>query len=76
MLLVLSPMCTDFSRFQILNVHKRYKELVEREWRQALVHLSFACKLMKVQLRAGEYFLYEHPLATSSWSQTCVQEVT
>ena len=74
-LLVFSSMCTAFSRWQSLNVHKRDKELVEREWRQALVHLSFACELMKVQLRAGRYFLYEHPLAASSWSQTCVQEV-
>ena len=66
MLLVLSPMCAAFSRWQSLNAHKRDAELDAREWSQALVHLSFACELMKVQLRAGRYFLYEHPLAASS----------
>ena len=75
MLLVLSPMCTAFSRWQSFNAHKRSKELVEQEWKKAMVHLNFACELMKVQLRAGRCFLYEHPLAASSWSQLCVQEV-
>ena len=40
MLQVLGPMCKAFSRWQSLNAHKRDKELVEREWNQALVHLS------------------------------------
>ena len=52
MLLVLGPICTAFSRWQSLNAHKRSKELVDQEWKKALVHLSFACELMKIQLRA------------------------
>ena len=40
-----------------------------------MVHLKFACELMEVQRNAGRYFLYEHPLAASSWNQACVQEV-
>ena len=75
MLLVLGPMCTAFSRWQSINAHKRSKELVEQELKKAMVHLSFACELMQVQLRAQRYFLYEHPLAASSWSQTCIQQV-
>ena len=53
MLLVLSPTCTAFSRWQSLNAHKRNKDLVEREWSQAVVHLKFACELMKIQMSAG-----------------------
>ena len=75
LLLALSPMCTAFSRWQNLNAHKRDKELIEREWSQAMVHLKFACELMELQRSAGRYFLCEHPLATSSWNQACVQEV-
>ena len=75
MLFVLYPMCKAFSRWQSFNAHKRSKKLVEQEWKKAMVHLNFACELMKVQLRARRYFLYEHPLAASSWSQLCAQEV-
>ena len=55
MLLVLCPMCKAFSRWQSFNAHKRSKELVEQEFKKAMVHLNFACELMKVQLRAGRY---------------------
>jgi hypothetical protein len=49
LLLTLSPMCTAFSSWQNLNAHQRDKELIEREWNQAMVHLKFACELMEFQ---------------------------
>ena len=59
MLSVLGPRCAAFSRRQSLNAHKREVSLVWKEWTQALMHFSFACELMQLQLCAGMCFLSE-----------------
>eukprot|EP00972_Heterocapsa_arctica_P038713 5705602-Heterocapsa_arctica.AAC.1 len=33
----------------------------------ARTHLHFCLKLYNIQLRAGRYFLHEHPATATSW---------
>ena len=40
-----------------------------------LVLLKFAMKVAKLQARAGRYFMFEHPMRATSWSESCVAEV-
>ncbi len=74
-LLVLSPPCTAFSSLQNLNKGKRDAETVDEEYRQAIKHVVFAAKLCRIQLDAGRRFMIEHPVAATSWSLQCLQEL-
>ena len=42
---------------------------------RAKVHMDFVCKLYKMQVQAGRYFLHEHPATATSWELKCTQEV-
>ena len=53
-----SPLCTAFSQLPNLSWCKTYPE-----WE--LLHV--AVDVYEEQLRAGRYFLHEHPLGASSW---------
>ena len=57
-----SPFCTAFSQFQNAS---RYPEW--EKW-QATKLLHVAIDVHEEQIRGGRYFLHEHPLEASSWS--------
>ena len=67
MLVVGTPMCTAFSALLALSTAKRDPEAVKRQITRARVHLAFMCELYELQVRAGRYFLHEHPQAATSW---------
>ena len=73
MLLVGTPMCTAFSALLALSTEKRDPEVVKRQITRARVHLAFMCELYELQVRAGRYFLHEHPQSATSWQ---MEEVT
>ncbi len=75
MLLVGSPMCTAFCSWQVLNEYKRDPEQIRREWTKAMIHLQFVCELYEMQVKSRRYFLHEHPVAASSWSEACVSKI-
>ena len=70
-----SPMCTAFCTWQRLNAHKRDPERVTEEYEKAVKHLRFVCRVYRKQLDEGRYFLHEHPVAASSWQETCIMRL-
>ena len=75
MLLIGSPMCTAFSAWQKLNEYRRDSEQMKKEWNRAMIHLRFVCDLYRIQMKGGRYFLHEHPVAASSWKESCIREI-
>ena len=70
LLLIGSPMCTDWSATMNLNCHKCTKSQKEKRMKLAREHVVFCIKLHKLQHESGRYFLHEHPLSAQSWSDT------
>ena len=73
-LIVLCPPCTMFSTLQNLNV-ARGSHQWNKEYEKAEKMLEFAMKVALKQHRAGRYFLFEHPVHASSWSERCERSV-
>ncbi len=74
--LIGSPMCTHFSAWQALNHAKSNdKERIERERKEAEIHIEFVACLYEDQLDAGRYFLHEHPLCATSWAMPRMQAI-
>ena len=61
MFVVTSPECRAWSSWQQLNAQKRNPADVERDRVRARLHLAFVTELHADQVRAGRYFLHEHP---------------
>ena len=76
MVLVGSPMCTWFSRLQALNKN-RYKDpkAAEEMLRNSVGHMQFECELYEEQMRAGRYFVHEHPDGATSWNLSCMKKL-
>ena len=68
-LIIGSPECTMYSSLQNLTPWSQAKE---QKMRKARRHLEFVCELYREQLRAGWWFLHEHPAAASSWKEQCI----
>ena len=68
-----SPKCAAFSVLQNLNADSP-------QWRQTLQegleHLTFACRLYKIQIHENRFFLHEHPHSAASWGLRMVREVS
>ena len=75
MLLIGSPMCTDFCAWTHINHSKMPKEVVHERMKQARMHLSFRTKLYALQIQHGRYFLHEHPLGATSWKEESVRNI-
>ena len=67
MLVVGSPMCTQFCLLLNISKEKRDPAIVAEKLRKARVHLSFCMEIYKYQLENGRQFLHEHPLTATSW---------
>ena len=65
LLLVVSPMCSAFSRLQAFNAKRlgpdKMKEMID----YGLKHLTFALDLCEIQRSNGLYFLLGHPAGAS-----------
>lgn len=74
--LMLSPPCTRFSCIQQLwNDKNRDPHQIAEEEEEAISLLKHAMKCATQQVRAGRYFVFEHPYAATSWQQPCVLQV-
>ena len=40
---------------------------MRRQKKDATIHIDFCIELMKMQMAAGRYFIFEHPSSASSW---------
>ena len=75
LLLMVSPMCSAFSRLQHFNTSKLSDDKKRQLWEDGMRHLAFPMELCKFQRNNGLYFLFEHPAGASSWSTNCVQRI-
>ena len=75
LLLVVSPMCSAFSRLQSFNAKRLGPEKMKEMIDYGLKHLTFALDLCEIQLRNGLYFLLERPAGATSWNIAAAQKV-
>ena len=76
-LLVGSPECVAFSPWQRLNrLRSRNPEKYKKMREDGVMHLKFVCHLYAKQVKAGRYFLREHPAQADSWTESCWEEST
>ena len=73
-LLVGSPMCTAFSKWQRINDKIREPVTVAGTRKRAIMHLEFCLELYHEQIEGGRYFLHEHPAYASSWQTEAVMK--
>ena len=62
-----SPPCTAFSPLQELSRAKRDPRVMQRELREARVHIQFCLEVYEMQLRAKRHFVHEHPRGSKAW---------
>lgn len=75
-LLVGSPECVAFSPWQRLNrLRSRDPDKYRRMREDGVTHLKFVCHLYAKQVKAGRYFLHEHPAQADSWTESCIQDI-
>ena len=64
---VMSPPCTKFSSQQRSNEKRKRKRVVRRQKKATTVHVDLCIDIMKMQMAAGRYFVFDHPSTASSW---------
>eukprot|EP00973_Karenia_brevis_P071117 9880493-Karenia_brevis.AAC.1 len=74
MLVIGSPMCTNFSQLMNINWSRMSQEDVQKRWEEAVMHIEFCAFIYKLQAEHGRYFLHEHPLGATSWQLPAIQE--
>ena len=77
LLLIGSPMCTAFSSIQNINWGRSEARDIrmQYEYQKAVKHIEFVCRLYKMQMTEGRYFLHEHPQRASSWQLKCMKSL-
>ena len=50
-------------------------EVLKALMKEAILHVTFAVKLYKIQIASGRLFLHEHPDQASGWDLKCVQDL-
>ena len=79
-LLIGSPPCTYVSVLQELNkwINRDNQEWLDRfelNRQKAIRHVEFCCKLYKMQMAGGRYFLHEHPWTARSWELDAMESL-
>ena len=68
-----SPPCTAWSNLQSLNEYRLgVVHQVEEAQQSARIHLDFSAEVCRAQMRAGRYFVHQHPQSASSWHVECM----
>ena len=75
LVLIGSPMCTAFCRLQSINFARMDPDRVRAILSRARMHLNFVCSLYEEQVKAGRFFLHEHPAGASSWNVPGMQRL-
>jgi hypothetical protein len=74
--LIGSPECKWFSQLQTLSRNQYKDPAAAAECLQrAIGHMEFVTELYWMQLRAGRYFVHEHPKTATSWNLSCIREL-
>ena len=58
-----------------MNFRKMDPEKVRLMIEEGRVHLQFMASLYRLQLRAGRFFVHEHPATAMSWNEKCIIEL-
>ncbi len=71
-----SPECTHFCLFQAMDMARsKDVEAMKRAKTAAIVHLDFVAQLYADQISRGKYFLHEHPLRATSWTEDPIAKI-
>ena len=73
LLIIGSPMCTDWSTIMNFNWNKLGPEEKEKRMKNARRHLRFCVRVYRHQVSEGRYFLHEHPMGAGSWKEPNMQ---
>ena len=68
-LLVTCPPCSAFSTINALNLPKMLPERREAYMEKGREHLRWCMAMCQKQVRAGRYFMHEHPRGATSWGE-------
>ena len=75
-LLIGSPMCTQFSTWQSLNYSKSdNRAAMRRAHAGACAHMQFVSELYHELIAGNRCFLHEHPRHATSWQLKCMKEL-
>ena len=69
LLIIGSPMCTDWSSMMNLNWGKMTTEEKERRMKAARKHLRFCVRVYRHQVKEGRDYVHEHPAQARSWQE-------
>ena len=70
-----APPCTSFTALHhTINYAKMPADEGKRSMDKGMLHLRFACKLYRDQLRQGIYVLHGHPRTAKSWDSEPAQQ--
>ena len=75
LLIVGSPMCTDWSPMMNFNWEKPGPAERERRLKAARRHLRFCVKIYKIQAESYRYFVHEQPARAKSWKEPEMQKM-
>ena len=64
-----------FPPLQHISKNRRDQDKFDKAMRAAKEHVRFCIELHRMQMKAGRYFLHEHPSVASSWDMTEVKEM-
>ena len=70
-----NPPCTLFSSWQHVNFRNLSEAEIDAKKEAGRVHLKFVASLYRKQVRAGRFFLHEHPHTATSWREPCIRAV-
>ena len=69
LLIIGSPMCTDWSTMMFMNWPRMTQEEKDRRMREARSHLRFCVKIYRHQADQNRYYVHEHPMNAASWKE-------
>ena len=76
LLVIGSPMCTDWSSMMCLNWPKMKEEEIAARMKAARMHLKFCTQVYRYQADSSRHVLHEHPSAARSWKEPTMKKLT
>ena len=73
MLIIGSPMCSALKQLQREECGEDMEAVKEKKLEEVKRHLEFCCKLYRMQMERGMYFIHEHPKKALSWEEHSVK---
>ena len=69
LLIVGSPMCTDWSSMMNMNWPRMTEEERARRMKEARKDFRVCIKVHKYQMSQHRYYVHEHPMSAKSWQE-------